>query len=404
MKASPKLLPVDDARASILEGVKPVSGELVSISEARGRVLQKNVMSNRDQPAFDCSAMDGYAVRARDVAAVPVSLNVIGEARAGGAFGGKLKSREAVRIYTGAPLPEGADAIVIQEDAEESDGRVTVAEPSAKGRFVRPRGFDFRRGETLLAAPKILTARDIGIAASANHAKLKVRRKPLIALIGTGDELVLPGDKPRPDQIVSSNNAALVSFIERFGGQARDLGLVPDRVAAIKRAIARTGKADVLVTIGGASVGKHDLVQQALIESGIGLSFWRIAMRPGKPLMFARRGRQRIVGVPGNPVSALVCARVFIKPLIDALLGLPAENVIVKARLGADLPRNDQRQDYLRATLTRNPRGHLTATPFGRQDSSMQRLMAEADALIIRPPFARAAARGATVDILPIDF
>ncbi|MGI9462516.1 MAG: molybdopterin molybdotransferase MoeA, partial [Aestuariivirgaceae bacterium] len=376
----------------------------VNLASALGRVLHKPIKPKRDQPAFACSAMDGFAVRARDVKDVPVTLTVIGEARAGGAFADQVKPGEAVAIYTGAPLPAGADAIVIQEDTRVAGRQVTIAEPSAKGRFVRPRGFDFKSGETLIAVPKVLTARDVGVAASANCAAVSVRRKPVIALIGTGDELVLPGETPRADQIISSNNAALASFIEHFGGQPMDLGLVPDRVASIKRAIHKARDADVLVTIGGASVGKHDLVQQALSESDIALNFWRIAMRPGKPLMFARRGSQRIIGLPCNPVSALVCARIFLKPLIDALLGLPAEEPTVKARLGAALPRNDQRQDYLRATVQHDRFGKLTVLPFARQDSSMQRLMAEAEALIIRAPFARAAIKGTFVEILPIDF
>ncbi len=404
MKSPAKLLPVDEARASILKGVKPVGCEEVKLSAAIGRVLQKPIKTTRDQPAFACSAMDGFAVRANDVTDVPVILNVIGEAKAGGAFSGRLKRGEAVQIYTGAPLPAGADAVVIQEDTTIEGPQVTITESSERGQFVRGRGFDFKRGETLVEPPRILTARDIGVAASANCDKVTVRRKPVIALIGTGDELVLPGERPRDDQIISSNNAALTSFIDHFGGVAVDLGLVADRVADIKQAIKKTRDADVVVTIGGASVGKHDLVQRALSESGITLSFWRIAMRPGKPLMFARRGQQRIIGLPGNPVSAMVCARIFLKPLLDALLGLPAENPIIKARLGTALPRNDERQDYLRATVERDQFGSLTAFPFVRQDSSMQRLMAEAEALIIRAPFARPATKGTYVEILPIDF
>ncbi|MDH3740122.1 MAG: molybdopterin molybdotransferase MoeA [Hyphomicrobiales bacterium] len=398
------LLSVKDAKARILKGVKPLSGELVDLSQAPGRVLSKPVTAKRDQPAFACSAMDGYAVRAADVTSVPIDLEVIGESKAGGAFTGKVGTGQAVNIYTGAPVPRGADAIVIQEDTRLDAGTVTVLEAARPGKFVRPQAFDFRRGQTLIEPPRLLTPRDIGVAASANCARIPVRKRPVIALIGTGDELVLPGDRPRSDQIVSSNNASLASFIRHFGGEPMDLGIVPDRLGAIKRAIGKARDADIMVTIGGASVGKHDLVQQALTESGIKMNFWRIAMRPGKPLMFARRARQRIIGLPGNPVSALVCARIFLKPLIDALLGLAPEEPIIKARLGAPLAANDQRQDYLRARLARDANGHLTVTSFAHQDSSMQAIMANADALIIRPPFARAARKGAAVDVLPIDF
>lgn len=398
------LLPVKDAKARILDGVKPLAGELVDLSLALGRVLAKPVVAKRDQPAFACSSMDGYAVRASDVANVPVGLEVIGESKAGGAFSGPVGAGQAVNIYTGAPLPKGADSIVIQEDTELDRDTVTIFETAKPGKYIRPRGFDFTRRQTLIEPPRVLTARDIGVAASANCARVTVRRRPVIALIGTGDELVLPGEQPRSDQIVSSNNAALAGFIRHFGGEPMDLGIVPDRLVAIKRAITKARGADVMVTIGGASVGRHDLVQQALTESGIKMNFWRIAMRPGKPLMYAKRARQRIIGLPGNPVSALVCARIFLKPLIDALLGLGPEDPIMKARLGGPLAANDQRQDYLRARLNRDESGHLTATPFTRQDSSMQAILANSDALIIRAPFAKAARKGAMVDVLPIDF
>ena len=398
------LLPVTDAKARILDGVKPLGSEKVRLADAVNRVLARPVKGRRDQPAFACSSMDGYAVRARDVAKVPVTLELIGESRAGVAFNGKIGKGETVSIYTGAPLPAGADTVVIQENTKANGNSIEVLETARRAAFIRPRGFDFKKGEELVAAPRVLTARDIGLAASANSAELSVRRKPVVALIGTGDELVLPGETPRADQIVASNNAALSAVIEGFGGEVMDLGIVPDKVSAIKRAIAKAARADVMVTIGGASVGKHDLVQQALKESGIRLNFWRIAMRPGKPLMFARRGKQRVIGLPGNPVSALVCSRIFLKPLIDRLLGLPAEDPVVKARLAAPLNANDQRQDYLRASLKRDASGRLTVTACTRQDSSMQRIMAGADALIIRPPFAKSARKGQVVDVLPIDF
>ncbi|MET0483005.1 MAG: gephyrin-like molybdotransferase Glp [Aestuariivirgaceae bacterium] len=398
------LLPVAEARAMILAGAEPLPGEMVPLAEADGRVLAEDLRASRDQPPFAASAMDGYAVRAADIAALPASLRLIGKAPAGRRFRGTVGPGEAVRIFTGAPVPGGADTVVIQENAVEAGGLVTVTAATAPGRNVRDAGLDFRRGAVVLPAAGVLGPRAIGLAAALNLPMLPVRRRPVVAILATGDELVAVGDRPRDDQIIASNGHALASMVRQFGGMPVDLGIVGDEVTATERAIAKAEGADILVTIGGASVGEHDLVRRALEQRGIALAFWQIAMRPGKPLMFARAQGQSIVGLPGNPVSALLCARIFLKPLIHRLLGLPAEERLAKARLAAALPANDQRQDYVRATLERAPDGTMTAAAFTRQDSSMQATLHQAQALIVRPPNAPAAAAGDIVDLMEIDF
>ena len=398
------LIPVEEARARILKGVRALPSEDVKLEQALGRVLAKPVKAVRNQPPFDASAMDGYAVTAADVTSAPVTLTLIGLSAAGHGFKGKLKRGDCVRIFTGAPVPKGADAVVIQENTEASGTSITVLQPAKPEQNIRFAGLDFRKGETLLPAGLTLGARDIGLAAAANAAKLAVRRRPVVALIATGDELVRPGGKPRADQIVSSNSHALAAMAEHLGAKVINLGIVPDSLKATERAIAKAAKADILVTTGGASVGDHDYVQEALKNSGVNIDFWKIAMRPGKPFMYGRRKGQHVLGLPGNPVSSLVCARLFLKPLIDALLGLPAADELVEARLGAPMKENDSRQDYVRATLVEAPDGSRTVTPFARQDSSMQRTFREAQALIVRPPHAKVAGQGDVVKILRLDF
>jgi molybdopterin molybdotransferase len=398
------LLPISDALALILAGVEPLPEEIVPLADAYGRVLAQDLRAGRDQPPFTASAMDGFAVRAQDLATLPARLRVIGAAPAGRQFEGAVGPGEAVRIFTGAPVPEGADTIVIQENARLAGAIVTIETAAAPHRHMRPAGFDFRRGEAVLAAASVLSPRAIGLAAAMNCASVPVRRRPLVAILATGDELVPPGATPRPDQIVSSNSHAVAAIVQRFGGLPRDLGIVGDDLDAMEQAIAGAAAADILVTIGGASVGEHDLVRAALQRRGISLGFWQIALRPGKPLMFALSGEQRIVGLPGNPVSAVLCTRLFLKPLIAGLLGLPTAETMLKARLETPLPANDHRQEYLRATLTRLPDGTMTTAPFPQQDSAMQRTLHAAQALVIRPPHAPPAAPGDIVDILEIDF
>jgi molybdopterin molybdotransferase len=395
------LMPVDEARVRILSNVKPLAPEAVPLVQALGRVLTKPLSAKRDQPPFDASAMDGYAVRSEDNA---TDLAVIGTSAAGHAFNGNLKAGEAVRIFTGAPVPANADAVVIQENTTASGKSVTILQAARKGQNIRFRGLDFRKGETLLPGAIRLNARDIGLAAAMNCNIISVRKKPIVAVIATGDELVLPGGNPRADQIVSSNSNALVAMAESFGAKAINCGIVRDDLKATERAILKMAKADVLVTTGGASVGDHDFIQKALKNTGVKIDFWKIALRPGKPFMYGRKGKQHVLGLPGNPVSAHVCARLFLKPLLDCLQGLPVDEAVTLARLGAAMPANDSRQDYVRARLEIAPDGSRTATPFNKQDSSMQRSFREAHCLIIRPPNAPAAGTGDLLPMLNLDF
>jgi molybdopterin molybdotransferase len=392
------LLPVDEAVARLLAGVAPLPAEDVRLAKAHGRVLAADLPARLTQPPFSASAMDGYAVRATEAKA-GARLKVAGMSRAGERFTGALRPGEAVRIFTGAPVPEGADAVLIQENARREGDTVEVIEPVAAGRNIRPAGLDFRKGDVILNAGRALDPHAISVAAAMGHASLPVRRKPRVAVLANGDELVPPGATPGPDQIVSSNGIGLAALIEELGGEAVDLGIAPDKREAIAAYVDRAASADILVTTGGASVGEHDLMQDALTDRGLKLDFWKIAMRPGKPLMVGRLGDMRVLGLPGNPVSTFVCAHIFLKPLVRALLGLPLGADLRTAKLGTPMPANDSRQDYVRARLTRSPEG-LEATPFAIQDSSMLSTLAAADALIIRPVGALAAPAGTTVPVL----
>jgi molybdopterin molybdotransferase len=397
------MISVDEARQRLLAPLKPLGAEQVALSEAVGRVLAEDVAARRTQPPWPVSAMDGYAVRAADVERMPAILKVIGAVPAGQAYAGTVGRGEAVRIFTGAPMPEGADSIVIQEDTERRGDMVEVREPAALGAFVRPAGLDFREGEVGLRAGKRLTARDIGLAAAMNRPWLLVHRKPRIAILPTGDEVVLPGDPVGPHQIVSSNGLALAALVTQCGGLPLQLPIAPDRADALQAIAEAAVGADFLVTAGGASVGEHDLVRDALAASGLRLDFWKIAMRPGKPLMVGRYRDTPMMGLPGNPVSSLVCGLLFLKPAIERLIGLAAaEAPALSARLAEPLPANDRRQDYLRATLTRLPDGTLLAKAFLKQDSSMMSLLAQSDCLVVRPPHAPAAAAGTSVEIVPL--
>ncbi|WP_373503011.1 gephyrin-like molybdotransferase Glp [Aestuariivirga sp.] len=399
------LLPVEHARARILKGVKPLGPERVKLEDSLGRILAGPVKARRNQPPFNASAMDGYAVLSSDVASTPVSLKVIGVSAAGHRFRGVVRSGETVRIFTGAPVPKGADAVVIQENvAVQTKPYVSVLQSVKPEQNIRGAGLDFSRGDVLVPAGTRLNARDIGLAAAANAAIVAVRRKPVVALIATGDELVLPGAAPSPDQIISSNSHALAAMARSFGAEVINMGIIPDKLAVTERAIRRAREADILITTGGASVGDHDYVQEALKNSGVNIAFWKIAMRPGKPFMYGRRKGQHVLGLPGNPVSALVCARLFLKPLLDAMLGLPESDDLEDARLAAAMKENDGRQDYVRATLDIAPDGARTVRPFSKQDSSMQRTFRESHALIVRPPLAPAVHEGDVVKILRLDF
>ncbi len=362
------LLPVEEALNRVLAVPRgPLRHEIVPLSQAYGRTLAADLAARRTQPPKAVSAMDGYALRAADASTSGARLKVIGSSAAGRGFVGKLGSGEAVRIFTGAPLPDGADAIVIQEDTARDGDVVVIQAPAKPQAYIRPAGLDFREGEVLLHAGTRLGAAELALAAAMNHAELDVAGKPRVAILATGDELVMPGSAPGPDEIVASNPFAIRAFVEQSGGEAIDLGIASDDFAALERAIeqAERAEADVLVTLGGASVGEHDLVQSALTRRGMQLGFWRIAMRPGKPLIHGRMGAMSILGLPGNPVSSIVCAILFLVPLIRHLQGDASAGAArdEPAILGADLPANDGRRDYLRARLTRDAEGRPVATP-----------------------------------------
>jgi len=396
------VISVEEALSRLLAPLETLPPEQISIADALGRVLAEDMASRRTQPPFAVSAMDGYAVRADDVAAVPVDLRIVAEVPAGAGFGGHVGPGEAARIFTGAPLPAGTDTVVIQEDTQRDGDRVRVLEGASRGRYVRREGLDFGEGDVLLRAGRRLTARDIGLAAAMNRPWLFVHRRPRIGILSTGDEIVMPGDPIGPHQIVSSNSLSLAAFVAACGGIPVSVGNAPDNPAALRQIAAATRGVDLLVTTGGASVGEHDLVRDVLGADGLELDFWQIAMRPGKPLMVGRYRGTPMVGLPGNPVSTLVCALLFLRPALDRLSGAaqPTE-AMSTARLGTALPENDRRQDYLRSRLTRAADGALEVFPFEVQDSSMMRLLAAADCLVVRPPHAPAIAAGATVPIVP---
>jgi len=398
------MLSVTEARARIIAALPGMPSETVPLTAAAGRVLAEDVAARRTQPPFDVSAMDGWACRQADLACIPAILKPVGAAAAGGRHDGRIGPGDCVRIFTGAPIPDGADAIVIQEDADLAGDRLTVREAPKPGQWIRKAGLDFAEGQVLLKTGTVLSPPDVGLAAAMNVPWLAVRRKPRIAVLATGDELARPGEPIGPNQIVSSNNIALCALIEANGGVAVDLGIARDTEDDLRAKAAAAAGCDLLLTLGGASVGEHDLIHKILGGGGAGIDFWKIAMRPGKPLMFGRAdldklGNVPLLGLPGNPVSALVCGYNFLLPAMRAMLGLDWEIRFEIAVAGAALVENDRREDYLRATLTQES-DRLVATAFSRQDSSMLRRLSEADCLIVRPPLAPAVAAGASVPIL----
>lgn len=397
------LIPVADALARILAAAKPRGMERLPLHDAAFRTLAVSVAATRTQPPFPASAMDGYAVRAADCVAGARLLNK-GEAAAGRAYNGTLGPNETVRIFTGAPVPEGADAILIQENATVDGTTIIARETVVPARFVRPRGLDFAEGDVLLNEGTLLHARALGLAAAMGHATLPVRVRPIVSVLATGDELVRPGEPVGPDQIVASNSYAVCAMASAKGAHAMDLGIARDTMADLDAALDRAvaARTDVLVTLGGASVGDHDLVQKAMTKRGMQLGFWKIAMRPGKPLIFGTLGDMIVLGLPGNPVSSIVCTKLFLEPLIAALLGQPdpGADPTEPALLGADIGENDMRQDYVRARLLADPMGLPRVVPFGKQDSSMLRLLTQSDALLLRAPYAPAAKAGEPVRII----
>jgi molybdopterin molybdotransferase len=392
------MISVDEARERIIGAFGLVESETVSIAEADGRVLAKEVRAKISQPPFPVSAMDGYAVRAEDT---PATLRIVGASPAGNPYRGKIGKGEAVRIFTGGVVPEGADAIVIQEGVRATLDEVIVKEPALKGRHIRIAGLDFKENDVLTPAGKRLGPRDLSLLAAGDVASVEVRRRPRVAFVATGDELSRPGERRKPGGIVASSGYGLSALLARWGGEPVDLGLLPDTIDAFADLPQRTRNADLVLTLGGASVGDHDLVQRALAPKGFALDFWKIAMRPGKPLIFGRLQDIPFLGLPGNPVSTLVCAILFVRPAIGAMLGVAEEMRIVSARLARNMAANDARQDYVRARIVVED-GELWADPFDVQDSSMQTVFAAADGLILRPPHAPAAEAGERVDVLSL--
>ena len=388
------MITVLQALTHVFDLVRPLDIEHVPLAEAAGRTLATPLTAARDQPPFACSAMDGYAVRGADVA-VGAVLQVIGEAAAGHVFDGQVSAGQAVRIFTGAPVPSGADRIVIQEDVTRNASTITIAENYDTASYVRPAGGDFARGHTL-TAPRVLGPNDVTLIASMNIASVPVTRRPVVALIATGDELVMPGEAPRDDQIISSNSFGLKAMIEANGGIARMMPIARDTAASLKTAFELAASADLIVTIGGASVGDYDIVSTVAAELGMDRAFYKVALRPGKPLMAGRINGVPMLGLPGNPVSSMVCGHIFLRPALDVMRGLPARPALrVKLPLARPVSANGPREHYMRAHEMDG-----TVTAFDRQDSSLVAVLAEANALVVRPVGDAARAAGDLVDVI----
>lgn len=397
------MLSVEEARARIVGPLRPLPAETVALPEAWGRVLSSPICARLTQPPADVSAMDGYALRAVDGRA-GARVAVVGRAPAGQPFAGQVAKGESVRLFTGSVVPGGADCVLPQEDVDRDGDWITLREVAQAGRHVRRAGQDFRQGDTLAPAGIRLGARAIGLIAAGNHPWVAVHRQPRIAILATGDEIVLPGEPLAAGGIVSSNAHALAALVRAGGGLPTVLPIARDDPAAIASVADRLSGIDFLLTTGGASVGEHDLVQSSLATRGFALDFWKIAMRPGKPLLFGRLGDVPVLGLPGNPVSAFVCAVLFLLPALAQLGGVADDGLHpVEVRLASPLAANDHRADHLRAALSTDPAGALVATPFDRQDSSLLQLLAQADCLILRAPHAPALPAGSMVQVLRLN-
>ncbi|MEM7545344.1 MAG: gephyrin-like molybdotransferase Glp [Pseudomonadota bacterium] len=378
------MLSAAEALERTLALMTPLDAESVPLAEAAGRVLAAPVYAARNQPPFNASAMDGYAVRAAD-AVVGAVLTVTGEVQAGAAADRPVGAGEATRIFTGAPVPEGADAILIQEDADRAGDSLTVREAPGAGVYIRPAGLDFKAGSRIPPG-KRLSAAEIALAAAMNAPYLEVYRRPTISLIATGDELVAPGSDPGPSQIISSNNYGLAAMLSAHGAICDIQPIAGDTPDALRTALDRAADADLIVTLGGASVGDYDLVQQVFGDEGMDLSFYKVAMRPGKPLMAGRVRGKPMIGLPGNPVSSMVLGHLLLRPAMDALQGLPpAPLPRVTVRLGSDLAQNGPREHYMRARIEETADG-LIAFPFPNQDSSILSVLAASNGVIVHPP------------------
>jgi molybdopterin molybdotransferase len=399
------MISLEEALERVKTGVTRLPAELISLPDALGRVLAEDVQSRVTQPPAAVSSMDGYAVKAADVAICPAKLTLAGESAAGGGFSGKMGEGEAVRIFTGAPVPAGADAVVMQENTEKGEGAVTILESVKTGNFIRPAGMDFKVGDVLLPKDRLMTARDIGLAAAMNVPWLKATRRPRIAILATGNEVVMPGEPVGPAQILSSNSLSLSAMVKAFGGEVINVGIARDDEDSLHLMVDGAKGADLLVTIGGASVGDYDLVQQVLGKEGLDLNFYKVAMKPGKPLIFGNVKGTPVLGLPGNPVSANVTALIFLRAAMETMLGIPNHDLVTgTALLGEDLPKNGPRKEFMRATLSQSESGELIATPFHQQDSSLLARLAAADCLVIRPPHAEPAKRGDRAEIVSLQY
>jgi len=390
------MISVDDALAQIFDLVHPMPIETVALRLAAGRVLAQSVAARRDQPPFRASAMDGYAVQATE-AHPGATFEVIGEAAAGRGYGAPVRPGTCVRIFAGAPVPHGADRVVIQEDVIRDGDRITLRETLDPATYVRPAGGDFAAGSDV-SGPRYLRPNDVALLAAMNISQVPVARRPIVALIATGDELVMPGEDPGPDQIIASNTFGLAAMIEAAGGKAHILPIARDNAASLTTIFAMANDADLIVTIGGASVGDHDLVAQVAETLGMQRAFYKIAMRPGKPLMAGRLLGIPMIGLPGNPVSSMVCGHIFVLPMLRAMLGLGQSRAPRKtAKLAQNIPTNGPREHYMRARLT-----DAGIAPFDRQDSALLSILAGADALLIRPAGDKARQIGDEVAYVPI--
>jgi len=400
---SPALLSVATALARILASLQPTAVQRLPLADALGYFLADDIKAKLTLPPHDVSSMDGFAVRAQDVAACPASLTRVGESAAGHPWPGRLGPQQAVRIFTGAYVPDGADCIVIQENvaaASEADGsQITVLKAGSRSRYIRPAGLDITAGDIALAKGTYLSARRIALAIAAGETSALVCTPPRIGILSTGDELVPPGTPPGPGQIISSNAAFLTAFVKNCGAHPIDLGIAIDAPGAVQTAVSAAHDLDMVVTTGGASVGTHDHIVSDLAHGK--LDFWKIAMRPGKPLIWGEIGGIPLLGLPGNPVSTAVCALVFLQPAIATLCGGQHTHAMFRAAIATDMPENDQRQDYIRATIE-TTEAQLAVRPATKQDSSMMGVLATADALIVRPPFDPPLTAGDLVDILPL--
>lgn len=395
------MISVETALERVLAGCKPVGPETLPLPQSLGRVLAEDLAARVAHPPVAVSAMDGYAMRAADLAALPATLILVGESAAGHPFTGTVGPGEAVRIFTGAAMPDGADAVVMQEDTETSGSSVTIK--GGKTDHIRRAGNDFAEGDVLIRAGTVMGPRQIGLAAAMNIPWVALRRRPRVAILSTGDEIAMPGEPLGPASIVSSNGPALAAMVAALGCEPLQLGIAKDSRASMEAMLEAAHGADMLVTSGGVSVGDYDIVQDVMKDKGLALDFWKIAIRPGKPLMHGSMAGIPVLGLPGNPVSALVCAYVFLVPMLRALQGLPNKAREVPAILGAAMKANGERQDYQRAKLERRADGTLVAIPFTKQDSAVLSGLASAGCLLIRPPNAPEAKEGDMVRILPLE-